>query len=66
MFGARPLLVAPREAALEEALRYLWVHPRTAPIGFRKRALGLAFGSLKGKKQPRPRVVRVFLLAALA
>jgi hypothetical protein len=63
MLGTSPLLVAPREAALEESLRNLWVHPCAPPIGFRQRALGLAFGSLKGKEQPRTWVVRVFLLA---
>lgn len=63
MLGASPLLVALREAALEEALRDLWIHPRAPPIGFRQRALGLALGSLDSEEQPGSWVVRVFLLA---
>jgi hypothetical protein len=56
VFGARPLLVAAREAALEESLSHLGVELRALPVGLREAVLGLALGALDGEEQPATHV----------
>ncbi len=66
MFGARPLLVALAEPALEEALSHLRVDLRTGPVGLGEHEFRLTLRTLNGVEQSAAWIVVVLQVRGLA